>query len=347
MEVTGTHLTVAQFCAGLEDGSIQINRDYQRQPGVWPAEAQSFLIETILLGFPVPKLALHLMTDRLTRRTKSEIVDGQQRATAIRGFLNDEFRLGRNVEIEEARNQTYSSLPPEHQQRFLSYPLGIDQLVNVSQDEIREIFRRINSYEVPLNPEEQRHAKHQGPFKWFIYRSAREYGDVLKAMGTFTERQLIRMADMKLLAEVCHAFINGVTTTSKRSLDKLYDSRNTDFPEEVDFEGWLRTAFDFLASVPEVHDTDLMKHFSVYSLILAVVHASHDVPALAPLGTGGVGVAERGTAVRGLSRLVDALDFGTDGDGFDAFRRAFDKGTNVAAQRLARGQSFLDAVSAP
>ena len=43
-----THMTVAQFCEQLNSHSIVINREYQRQEGVWPAIAQSFLIETIL-----------------------------------------------------------------------------------------------------------------------------------------------------------------------------------------------------------------------------------------------------------------------------------------------------------
>jgi hypothetical protein len=346
MEITGSHLTVAQLVAGLEDGSIEINRNYQRQAGVWPAEAQSFLIETILLGYPVPKLTFHVITDRLTRRTKSEIVDGQQRATAIRSFLDDEFSLSRNVEIEEARRQTYSSLPSGLQQRLLSYSLGIDQLVDVAEEQIREIFRRINSYEVPLNPEEQRHAKHQGPFKWFIYRIAKEYGDQLKEMGTFTERQLIRMADMKLLAEICHALLNGITTTDKRALDKLYDSRNADFDEEQRFGEWLRLGFDLVGSLPEVHGTILMRQFSVYSLLLAIIHAKHDVPSLRPIGPGGRGLAQRAEIVQALSRQLEALENEDEAVGYERLRRAFEKGTNVATERVARAQFFLDAVSA-
>ncbi len=346
MEVTGTHLTVAQFSEGLDSGSIVINRKYQREPGVWPAAAQSFLIETILLGFPVPKLALHVTTDRETRRTMSEIVDGQQRAMAIHGFLRGEFRLARNLEIEEARGQNYESLPGDLQQKLLSYSLGIDQLVNVTEEEIREIFRRINSYEVPLNPEEQRHAKHQGPFKWFIYRTARQYGDLLKQVGTFTERNLIRMNDMKLLAEVCHALIHRISTTNKRSLDKLYDSRDREFDEEEDFGAWLAEAFAFVASIPEIHSTDLTKHFSVYSLLLALIHAEHDVDELDDLGDGGHGLLDRADAVQALSRLLDALqEEGEEDDGYAPLRRAFERGTNVAEQRRVRAQYFLGAVS--
>ena len=42
-------------------------------------------------------------------------------------------------------------------------------MVGATPDQIRETFRRINSYTVPLNPEEHRHAVFQGDFKWFMH----------------------------------------------------------------------------------------------------------------------------------------------------------------------------------
>ena len=329
-----THITVAQFCEQLDRQSIVINREYQRQEGVWPAMAQSFLIETILLGLPVPKLALHLKTDRATQRTIGEIVDGQQRATAISGFLKGHIRLSQNLDLADARGQTYSSLSPELQDRFLSYPLGFDQLVNIDDAQIREIFRRINSYEVPLNPEEQRHARHQGPFKWFIHRLAKEYGESLKNVGTFTAQQLIRMRDMKLLAEICHALLYRITTTNKNSLSKLYDRKDKEFPEKDCFDVYLRHGLDYVLSLDELHNTQLTRSFSVYSLVLAVIHAKFGVTELATVGDGGCGLTDRGQAITRLSEILQSLEEGDAAAEPGALFRAFEKGTNVASRRI-------------
>jgi len=51
-------------------------------------------------------------------------------------------------------------------------------------------------------------------------------------MGLFTEKQLLRMADTKLIAEVCDALLNGVRTTNRRILDRLYTDNDRVFAKE-------------------------------------------------------------------------------------------------------------------
>jgi hypothetical protein len=76
MTTTPTDLTVADYCQAMERNEIRVNREYQRSDRVWPNAARSFLIETILLGFPMPKLAHYQVTDLRTRKVTKEIVDG-------------------------------------------------------------------------------------------------------------------------------------------------------------------------------------------------------------------------------------------------------------------------------
>jgi len=56
MQVTNTGFTIAEYCDQMKAGSIVVNRDYQRTDTVWPPAARSYLIETILLGYPIPKI---------------------------------------------------------------------------------------------------------------------------------------------------------------------------------------------------------------------------------------------------------------------------------------------------
>jgi hypothetical protein len=74
---------VSPIVEGMERGQIVVNRTYQRSNKVWPAAARSFFIETILLGYPMPKLALYQITDLKSRRIIKEIVDGQQRSQVV------------------------------------------------------------------------------------------------------------------------------------------------------------------------------------------------------------------------------------------------------------------------
>ena len=345
VDIVAGNLTVAQYCDGLDQESIQVDRRYQRSDKVWPIAAQSFLIESILLGYPVPKLYLHQRTDRVSRKTINYIVDGQQRTVAIKSFYDDELKLARNLEFEDVRGRSYSELDPELQERFLTYGLGLDHFVNTTEDEVREVFRRINSYEVPLNAEEQRHARWQGAFKWYIYHLSRRLDDPFLALGAFSDKQLVRMQDMKLLSEVSHALLNGITTTNKRSLDNLYKNNDKRFNEEEEFTQRLLDAIDYIGALAVVPEGPLAKTYSLYSLILAVIHATKAVPTLSSLGVGGKGLLSGRTADRRLSLLIEALEAEDEDDpDFGDFYKATAKGTNVREARETRFQYMLGAV---
>lgn len=337
MEIVATNMTVADYCQALVRREITVNRQYQRSDKVWPTAARSFLIETILLGFPMPKLSLHQVTDLRTRSTHKEIVDGQQRTEAISAFFNNELRLSTTLELEEAAGKQYGQLAEELQAKFMDYRLSMDLFVGAAPEEVREVFRRINSYTVPLNPEEQRHASHQGPFKWFVRRLARDFGESFLKMEVFRERQLVRMADAKLITEISHALLHGISTTNKPKLDQLYKSRDGSFAEERVFDRRFRGAMDVMASLTEIHGTELMKPYQVYALLLAIMHLHDPVESLQ-------GVARatarhrlnRERAIANLTVLADAVEQDAEAGDYGAFVRASATRTNVADQRSTR-----------
>ena len=126
MHITSTDYTVADYCQAMERKEIIVNRAYQRSDKVWLPVARSFLIETILKSYPIPKFFLFPQTDLKSRKTHREIVDGQQRSRAIFDFYNDQFPLSHSSEIPEAAGKYYSELADELQQAFLDYALSVD-----------------------------------------------------------------------------------------------------------------------------------------------------------------------------------------------------------------------------
>src|SRR5208337_260200 len=168
MEIVPTNYTVADYCDDLLQNKIMVNREYQRSDKVWPTAARSFLIESVLLGYPIPKISLFQRIDVKTRKSIKEIIDGQQRSVAILDFYSGKLRLSRTIEESEFAGAAYSDLSEELQGKFLNYSLSVDLFVAATNEEIREVFRRMNSYTVPLNPEESRHATWPAPFFWTI-----------------------------------------------------------------------------------------------------------------------------------------------------------------------------------
>jgi uncharacterized protein with ParB-like and HNH nuclease domain len=87
LKTVGTNMTIADYCEEFLAEKIYVNKDYQRSDERWSSVARSFLIESILLGYPLPKFYLYPITDTKQRRSLKEIVDGQQRTMAIVDFF--------------------------------------------------------------------------------------------------------------------------------------------------------------------------------------------------------------------------------------------------------------------
>jgi hypothetical protein len=254
----------------MKEKAIIVNHEYQRSDKVWPPAARSYLIETLLLGFPIPKLALYQTTDLKTKRTTKEIVDGQQRSQTIFDFLEGKLRITGKGRFG---GKTFSQLEEEEQQRFVDYALTVDVFVSATADEIRQVFRRMNSYTVPLNPQEKRHATHQGDFKWFIVEMVEKYAESLKKIGVFKERQLSRMSDAALLSDIAYTLSEGIKSASETSLDRFYENNEEAFPAAAELRERITSAMDRILEWVDIHDSALMKSYNFYTLMLALSHA--------------------------------------------------------------------------
>lgn len=344
-----THMTVAQYCEGMDRKDIIVNYDYQRSDKVWPPVARSFLIESILLGYPIPKLYLHSHTNLRTRRTIQEIVDGQQRSRAILDFYHDRFRLADSLETEEVRGSTYSELPPLWQERFISYSISIDLFVAATPAEVRQIFRRMNSYTVPLNPEELRNAEYQGPFKWFIFQTAKSFDATMNSLGIFPEKALVRMGDLKLFTEIAHALDSGVTTTNKASLNNIYRKYEVEFVDQKEFSAAIDHAFTNIASMAYLAGTNLAKPYQIYSLALALAHRVRPVPGLEGVIVPEMSDVDHDALEAHLMDMSSALDLDETkvaASPHRAFVNASSERTNVKAQRETRFRAFAAALNA-
>lgn len=345
MRTMPTNYTIQDVLAALDRGEITVNREYQRSDEIWPDAARSYLIETILLDFPIPKIALHQVTDPLTGKSYKELVDGQQRTSTVRAFAGDKFKLSSVVENKGLRGLNFSGLSPEQRTTFLNYQLNADLFLGAEPSQIREVFRRINAYTVPLNPEEQRHAQYQGVLKWFLHRLCLGLNDAWEVLGTFTPKALVRMADTKLLAEVLHAFLHGITTTNKKSLDNLYKQNDEAFAMEEEFEQRLVAAIDLLQGWEPLRGTQIMKPFQLYALLLAVMHVAQPIETLQGVYESGGMPIDEDTAVMRLSSLAEALEADPLPDQYAQFVTASEKQTNVKAQREIRFQTYCEALA--
>ncbi len=223
--------TVADFVDWDEQKRLKLNPYFQRN-SVWTPAAKSYLIDSILCGMPVPKIYLRSSIDLLSRKTIREVVDGQQRVRTILGFANNAFKL--STRSKEYAGQSFDSLDDELKHRFLSYSLSVDQLLNASDEDVLEVFSRLNSYSVRLNPAELRHAEFQGELKWGIVELSKENVSLWQDYGILSLARRARMQDYQLVAEMCQILIQGVVNGGQPRIKKFYsDFDREDFNKEA------------------------------------------------------------------------------------------------------------------
>ena len=166
-------LSVISICLQLDARSILDNHPLQRASGQWSKIMQSNLISDLLQGNAIPPLLL--AEQYINGVAYKWLLDGKQRLVgAIYSYLNDGFKISRNVErsmIEyqanekdengnivcdsygipkkincefDIRNKKFSQLPEELQERFKNYNLQITLNLNCTKEQIEYDIRRYN-----------------------------------------------------------------------------------------------------------------------------------------------------------------------------------------------------------
>lgn len=158
-------ITLKGYLEQWQNGQLQIpafQRDY-----VWDVKKASKLIESLILGLPVPGVFLF----RPKGSNSLQIVDGQQRILSVIKFQDEKFdgksifRLkGVQPHLEGKR---FSDLDPDVQFKFQTAVLRATIIQQLSPDDdtsVYQIFERLNTGGVNLNPMEIRQSVSYGPF---------------------------------------------------------------------------------------------------------------------------------------------------------------------------------------
>lgn len=341
VRVTNSTFTISEYVEQLKSGTIIINKDYQRTDKVWPTSAKSFLMDTILLGYPMPKLSLYQRTDLKTMKTVKEIVDGQQRTTAIREFYENKFPISGASAFS---GMYFRDLDEEQKLSFLSYVISVDIILRATPTEIREMFRRMNSYTVPLNPQEKRHAINQGEFKFFMVSLSSIYSESLKLLGVMTEKNLSRMLDMELYADIIMGWTNGIDTARAPKIDKFYEDNDASFKQKPAIEKIFTDTFSVIFEMSAIEGTSLMKPYNFFSLFLAIAHKLHMSPALETLihsDKKPINILDSQQRLSALAEIISNKDRSKN----QALVEATSESTNLKKNREARFKIFFEALS--
>jgi Protein of unknown function DUF262 len=279
---------INEFVEWDAGNQLELNPKFQRRP-VWTEKAKSFLMDTILRQKPIPKIFIRQKINVSTKTSIREVVDGQQRLRTILSYIKDGFAVSKSQNSDYG-GLLFSQLPEGVQSQVLAYEISVDLLTNLPDSEILDIFSRLNSYAVILNEQEKINADHFGSFKVLADRIGHKYYDYWINQGILTPRQIVRMQEVSLVADILIAVLEGIK--SKKQVKKFYDSYEKDFPHSAEE---LEVKFDQIISAIEkiypegLSDTAFKRPHLFYSLFTAIAHREFGLK-------GGLGQVARGQA---------------------------------------------------
>ena len=174
------------------------------------------LIDSILRNIPMPKIFLEAIVRG--ENTYRIVIDGQQRLTAILGFLRGEYGLdspyrGRFSGLK------FQDLPTSVKTKILRYRVDVNEIHDATPEMIRDIYSRVNKYTVQLNKQELRRADYPGDFLQLSEDLAKE--TFFEDSRVFTIANSKRMGDVEFVSELLALLLDG-PQEKKEKLDSFY-----------------------------------------------------------------------------------------------------------------------------
>jgi hypothetical protein len=217
------------------DNELDLAPEFQRS-FVWNIKQQIRLIETILLGIPLPAFYFNQDKDGA-----QQVIDGVQRLTTIKRFMSDQLELKEECleYLSPLKGSTFSTLDTATKRRFSNTQIVAHVIEPQTPDGVKyDIFNRVNTGGSPLTAQEIRHCMSKTRSRNFL-RKLVENDSFDVATGEFfwsknSEGEWVRdskrMADREMALRFCAFYI--------KPLDEYAEASSLD-SFLLDFSRWL------------------------------------------------------------------------------------------------------------
>ena len=171
LKVEVKNTTVGQVADMLKNGMIDLQPDFQRHRDLWNKNKKSKLIESIILGLPLPSFYFYVDETQ----EKWVVIDGLQRLCSINDFMVAKKLKLKGLQFLEKThsNRNYEDFSYFEQLEMSMRSVTLNVISGASSAEAKYIiFQRINSESTKLSPAEIRNALFHGRSMDFVKRLA-------------------------------------------------------------------------------------------------------------------------------------------------------------------------------
>lgn len=241
--------------------------DWQREK-VWSKLKKQKLIDSILNGWKLPKFYFVKVSDT---PEEYEVVDGQQRLTAIFEFLDNELPLSESS-AKKVGATYYKDLDDDVSDEFDDFEVQFDEITKATDEDLKEFFLRLQEG-LPLTSSEKlnavdsklrdfcvRTAKH-GFFKNTCYLANKRYShfDVISKAATLEVEGFgvgLRLEDMRQVFESQKSF-SSISQVAKRLksaltlLESSFPEKSTVFRNRAVTQSFVTLACRIVENAPE------------------------------------------------------------------------------------------------
>lgn len=172
MDSTCRTKTLQSLFKAIEKENILLSHKLQRPEGQWNRKQKTDLIDSLLRKYPINP------TYAIKENGVLSVIDGVQRLSTVRDFLSDGFALSKDMESvivnEEEKllgGLKFSKLDEDTKDAILSSELQVYELVDCTEKDVREMFRRQNAGK-PLNGKQLRVVHESDAFSDAVYSLA-------------------------------------------------------------------------------------------------------------------------------------------------------------------------------
>lgn len=254
-------------------GWMELRPFYQRRPR-WDKARQSKLIESFIMNVPVPPLFVYE-----SGLAKYEVMDGQQRITAVLDFYTNKLTLEGLEQWPELNGCIYDTLPSEMRKgldrRSISYIVLLKESATTTEEEAllrQEVFERLNTGGIKLSYQETRNALYQGPFNTLLLELVRnatfrkvwglppysESAEKHRAPDLITNRMYVEMKDVEIILRFFALRHADNYQRGMKGFLNLYMVRARSFTE--DDMTFLRNLFEETVALGHAIYGDLLAH---------------------------------------------------------------------------------------